>query len=154
MTVATTDDLPLYGTEDVVVEHGPVDPIADPLAGVPRPPVLVLPSTPASFFRVVGAPPVDVCTWLAERGEVEERLRVEALHDDGAGAWSVLASMRRPVTRRWVTVEIVLCPHVGGSSRLTLNPAGRVRASGRWFRSGHRALDELSRRAGRAPLRS
>jgi hypothetical protein len=139
------DDLPVYGTKDVVIETGPGDPVADPLAGAPTPPVLVLPSTPASFFRVVGAPPVDVCTWLVARGEVEQRLRVDDLHDDGAGAWSVRAALRRPVTRRWVAVEIVLCPHVGATSRLTLNPAGRrVRATPRWFRSGHRALDHLA----------
>jgi hypothetical protein len=139
------DELPVYGVvDDDEPDTGPVPPVADPLANSAEPPKLVLPSSPGSFFRLVLAPPAQVCAWLSTRGEVEQRLRVGAAHDEGGGAWSVDAWLRRPVSKRWVPVEIVLCPHVGSSSRLTLNPGGRVHASRWWFRSGHRALDRLA----------
>lgn len=141
MTVV--DDLPDYGVVDEPAPE-PITGVANPLAGAPAPPTMVLPSTPASFFRLVLAPPARVGAWLATSGEIEHRLRIVTSHDDGGGAWTVRASLRRPVTRRWVPVEIMLCPHVGATSRLTLNPAGRVHSSRRWFRSGHRALDRIA----------
>ncbi|HEX4904313.1 MAG TPA: hypothetical protein VFU93_02595 [Acidimicrobiales bacterium] len=142
--MTSTDELPVYGLEDDA-PPAPAPPVADPLAGTPRQPVLVLPSSPASFFRLVLAPPAQVCAALAARREIEHRLRIGAVHDDGGGAWSLEAWLRRPLTRRWVPVVIVLCPHLGDRSRMTLDPGRRVRASRRWFRSGHRALDRLAR---------
>lgn len=154
-------DLPVYGVDDPVEE--PVDPVADPTAGMPALPVLVLPTSPGSFFRIVGARPDDVDRWWCGPIELEHRLRLDVVVcDDGAGTRSILGAMRRPLLHRWVPVEIVLCEHLGTVSRLTLNPGRGVRPSRWWFRSGHRALDRFarevwpgpSRPARRGPLRS
>jgi hypothetical protein len=137
-------ELPDYGVDDPV--EVPVDPVANPLAGMPSSPAYVLPSSPGSFFRLVGAPPSRVDRWWpGRRVEVEHRLRIDAVRDDGGGARSLTGALRRPVVHRWVPIEIVLCPHLGALSRLTLNPSRRVRASRWWFRSGHRALERLAR---------
>ena len=141
-----TGELEIYGVADDEPPE-PAPPVADPLAGTPRQPVLVLPSSPSSFFRLVLAPPAQVCAALATRREIEHRLRIGDAHDEGGGAWSLDAWLRRPLTKRWVPVVIVLCPHLGDRSRMTLDPGRKVRASGRWFRSGHRALDRLAREA-------
>jgi len=138
-------DLPLYGEDDPIDAPAPVQPVADPLAGMPAAPVYVLPSSPGSFFRIVAARPADVDRWWAGPVEIEHRLRLDAVEDDGGGTRSLRGAMRLPLLHRWVPIEIVLCEHLGTVSRLTLNPGRGVRATRWWFRSGHRALDRFAR---------
>ena len=141
------EDLAVYGVADAVEPEVPST-VADPLSGVPAaaPPG---PSSPASFFRLLPAPPSGVAAWWSSRGGggevcVERRLRLGPPHAEGGGAWSAPGWLRRPVTRRWTPVELVLWPHIG-ASKLTVDPRRRVRATTGWFRSGHRALDALAR---------
>jgi hypothetical protein len=145
--VIAVEDLAVYGVVDAVEPEAPST-VPDPLSGAPRPSPPG-PSSPASFFRLLPASPVGVAAWWTRRscdGEVcvEHRLRVGPLHDDGAGAWSATGWLRRPVTHRWMPVELVLWPHLG-ATKLTLDPRRRVRSTSGWFRSGHRALDTLAR---------
>jgi hypothetical protein len=106
--------------------------VANPLAGMPAEPVLVLPSSPGSFFRIVPATP-DV---------VARQLGTPAA--DGVAMVSILGAIHRPL-HRTVPVEIVLARHLGVVSRLTLTPMRTVRPTRSWFRAGHRALDRLAR---------
>jgi hypothetical protein len=105
----------------------------------------------ARFFRSIGLPSGATDTafvdWWAARGRegtvtVARRLRLSSPRGD-VGGWTMDGRLRR--FTRWHCVPVVVeVSSIHGHWVVSMTPRTRVVASGRYFRTGNRALDRLS----------
>jgi hypothetical protein len=106
----------------------------------------------ASFVRVVDIPRELLASALrawwrdssaAGLARVDRFLRLgEPLR--GIGSWRIAGRLRRPVSPRWLPIEVELWPHHDRWTRLTVVPRSRVRPSRLYFRAGNRAVDRFT----------
>ena len=117
----------------------------------PVPPSISAGSFLAAFSRMVALPPPQLAAlgdWWFEnerdgRVEIARRLVIGEPRAEASGGWRVPARLRSPGRLRCLPVEIVLWPRLDAWTKLNVEPQSRVRIGRRYFRSGHRVLDEL-----------
>jgi hypothetical protein len=116
----------------------------------PPPPVIL---RTAGFSRMLNLAPARLDalgSWWASnqrdgRVEVGRRLLVGAPHRR-ADTWCMRGRLHRPWRARAIAVDVVMWPHLGMWTKLSLEPQRSVRVGRRYFRSGHRVLDVLTDR--------
>ncbi|MGQ0824649.1 MAG: hypothetical protein ACT4OX_06410 [Actinomycetota bacterium] len=111
----------------------------------------------AAFSRMIGVHPSQLASlpeWWRQRArddrvQVTRRLSLEAPRSGPSGTWRMRGRMKRPFHVRSTPVELLLWPHLGAWTKLTLEPQCRVHTGRRYFSKGHRALDVLTDRLSR-----
>lgn len=106
----------------------------------------------ATFIRMFGLDPSRLAAlpaWWQRRAEggrvdVARRLLLDAPRQDAHGTWRLRGRLRSPGRARAIPVELLLWPHLGAWTKMTLEPQRRVLCGRRYFRSGHRVLDRLT----------
>jgi hypothetical protein len=124
-----------------------------------RGPIDVRPPPPtilctAGFSRMLNLAPARLdalgAWWAAHQRdggvEIGGRLFVGPPHRRAADTWCLRGRLRRPWRARAITVDVVMWPHLGMWTKLSLEPQRSVRVGRRYFRSGHRVLDMLTDR--------
>jgi hypothetical protein len=71
------------------------------------------------------------------------RFQVKDLRGDVTGGWRMTGRVKRLTRLHWVPVVVELWPRYTEFAMLTMTPRTRVLASKRYFRLGHRALEDL-----------
>jgi len=106
----------------------------------------------STFTRMIGVQPAhlgDLPGWWRrcardQRVEVGSRLVLDEPRAQPSGAWRMRGYLRSPGRLRAIPVELLLWPHLGEWTKLTLEPQRHVHCGRRYFRSGHHVLDQLS----------
>ncbi len=110
-------------------------------------------SFPAKFLRMVDLAPARLPSALqswwrdvSREGSVElgRRMHLDRPQCKRGGTWSLPGRMRSGVWFRRVPVEVMLWPHLGLWTKVSIEPLAGVRLSRAYFSHGHRLLDELS----------
>jgi hypothetical protein len=86
------------------------------------------------------------------RVRVTCRLTLEAPENGASDMWQMRGWLRRSRVGRRIRVDLQMWPVLGAWTKLTLEPQRRVHLGLRYFRTGHRALDDLTARLGRELL--
>lgn len=107
----------------------------------------------AMFRRMVplddGALGAMVNTWwsqAAQRGTRTTcggRFQCRDLRGDAAGGWRMTGRVKRLTSLHWVPVVVEIWPRSERFAMLTMTPRTPVLTSERYFRLGHRVLDDL-----------
>jgi hypothetical protein len=90
-----------------------------------------------------------VDTWRTEatrrgtRTTCRGRFQVKDLSGDAIGGWRMTGRVKRLTSLHWVTVVVEIWPRYAEFAILTMTPRTRVLTSKRYFRLGHRVLDDL-----------
>jgi hypothetical protein len=108
----------------------------------------------ATFTRMIGLHPSrlgDLPNWWQRcargRGvEVARRLVLEEPRPGRHGTWRMHGRWRSPWLVRSIPVELLLWPHLGAWTKLSLEPQTPVWCGRRYFGNGHRVLDVFTRR--------
>jgi hypothetical protein len=79
------------------------------------------------------------------RVEITRRLSFEQPRSVTNGEWRARGRLRSPWLLRSIPVELVMWKHLDAWTRLMLEPQRSVHVGRRYFRRGHRVLDELTR---------
>lgn len=128
-------------------------------------PSAAAPARPArwatTFSRMIALHPSqlpDLPNWWevnARDGSVRvtRRLSLEEPRPAPRGAWRARGRLRSRWLLRSIPVELLLWPHLGAWTKLSLEPQRAVLAGRPYFRKGHRVLDVLTNRL-RHELRS
>ncbi len=107
----------------------------------------------SSFTRMTRLHPAqlaDLPNWWQRSAHGERRVRVarrlvlEEPHSVPSGAWQMRGRLRSPWLRRPIPFELLLWPRLDAWTKLSLEPQRRVHLGRRYFRKGHRALDQLT----------
>ena len=120
---------------------GPQSPV--PEARVPTPS-----TTFSRIFELHPARLESLPGWWTQRARYERvviarRLSLFSPRRIADGVWCMRASLRGPRQVRPMPMELSLWRHLGGWTKLTLEPQRRVYIKGSYFVTGHRALDVL-----------
>ena len=126
---------------------GPQSPVPEPRAPTPS----------TTFSRIFELHPVrleSLSGWWAqharhERVMIARRLSLFSPRRIADGVWGMRASLCGPRQVRPMPMELSLWRHLGGWTKLTLEPQRRVYIKGSYFVTGHRALDVLCDQLGR-----
>jgi hypothetical protein len=106
----------------------------------------------ARFLRLVRLPGARLAPmidewWGTARGgttTVDRRLRLAAPKGDRFGGWTITGEVRRLTRWHWVPVVVELWPVHDRWTMITMTPRGRVVATRRYFRTGHRAIERFT----------
>jgi hypothetical protein len=79
------------------------------------------------------------------RVQITRRLWFEQPRSVTSGEWRARGRLRSPWLMRSIPVELVMWKHLDAWTRLMLEPQRSVHVGRRYFRRGHRVLDELTR---------
>jgi hypothetical protein len=119
----------------------------------PRPPMPEsrTPTLPTTFSRIFELHPVQLELlpgWWEqharnERVTIARRLSLGRPRRIADGVWTTRASLCGPWQMRPMPMELSLWRHLGGWTKLTLEPQRRVYIKSFYFDTGHRALDVL-----------
>ena len=105
----------------------------------------------ARFLRLLDVAPAELphalqAWWTASEHDgfvvLARALRVARPRADRRATWT-MAGRLRVATRRPIAVDVLLWPHLGYWTKVTLEPHSPTRVSRSYFRRGHAALDEL-----------
>ena len=120
---------------------------------VPHSPTLEAraPTPPTTFSRIFELHPAHLGAlpewWKQnarnERVTIAHRLVLHAPRHAAHGVWTMPAVLRGSKQVRPVQMELSLWRHLGGWTKLTLEPRRRVYIKALYFETGHRALDAL-----------
>jgi hypothetical protein len=110
--------------------------------------------TPATFTRLTTLHPARLAglpEWWRRQGrdartQAARRLVLDTPECEGSGTWLMRGSLRSAWLGRRIPVELQLWPRFGAWTKVSLQPRRRVHVGWRYFRNGHRALDELAAR--------
>jgi hypothetical protein len=108
----------------------------------------------ATFSRMIGLHPSRLAAlpgWWTRcardgRVQVTRRLVLEAPRRGARDTWRLRGRLYTPWLVRSIPVELLLWPHLGGWTKLSLEPQRGVHCGDRYFRNGHRVLDVLTER--------
>ena len=79
------------------------------------------------------------------RVQITRRLWFERPRSVTNGEWRARGRLRSPWLMRSIPVELVMWKHLDAWTRMMLEPQRSVHVGRRYFRRGHRVLDELTR---------
>ncbi len=88
-------------------------------------------------------------TWWAQanrrgtRTTCGGRFQLRDLHGDAVGGWRMTGRVKRLTSLHWVPVVVEIWPRYAQFAMLTMTPRTPVLTSKRYFRLGHRVLDDL-----------
>jgi hypothetical protein len=71
------------------------------------------------------------------------RFQVKDLSGDSIGGWRMTGRVKRLTSLHWVPVVVEIWPRYAEFAVLTMTPTTRVLTTKRYFRLGHRVLDDL-----------
>jgi hypothetical protein len=108
----------------------------------------------ATFSRMIVVDPTqlpDLPDWYRrsrndDRVRISRRLWLGAPHREANGTWRVPGRLRSAWLLRSIPVDLLLWPHLGAWTKLSLEPQRRVHVGRRYFAKGHRVLDALTTR--------
>jgi hypothetical protein len=108
----------------------------------------------ATFSRMIGLHPARLAALPAwwtrwsrnDRVEVTRRLVLEAPRRGARDTWRLPGRLYTPWLARSIPVELLLWPHLGAWTKMSLEPQRGVHCGERYFRNGHRVLDVLTQR--------
>jgi len=107
----------------------------------------------ARFLRLVRLPGARLSGMIDEwwatmaRGgssTVDRRLRLARPRGDPYGGWTISGQVRRLTRWHWVPVVVELWPVHDRWTMITMTPRGRVIATRRYFRTGHRVIERFT----------
>jgi hypothetical protein len=120
---------------------------------------LELPTVPsgrflATFSRMIFLHPSrlrGLPEWWHQRARtghvyVARRLALEEPRRSAHGSWRMHGRLASPWFVRSIPIELLLWPHLGEWTKLSLEPQCRVHCGRRYFRNGHAVLDALTDR--------
>lgn len=108
----------------------------------------IAPTTFSRIFELRAAQLESLPEWWRrhscnERVVIARRLSLRAPRLTDTGVWSMPAALRDPLHVKPIRMELSLWRHLGGWTKLVLEPTRRVHRKTLYFEAGHRVLDAL-----------
>jgi hypothetical protein len=113
-----------------------------------------IPGRSGVFIRMVELPGIRLAAMLDEWwssaavdgcSTVGRRLRLGPPTGDARGGWTMAGWVRRLTPWHWAPVIVELWPRYGRWTMITMTPQASVLTTRRYFRTGHAAIDRLTR---------